>query len=103
MYAAGLLNNQFGIYKAYGYENVTSSAIWLANQYSVPGNELKLQRDRNLMVYGNGGSIWGSNTHNGGAGLPFCLKLLDSGNLLWIDKDETILWQPTLDSLFNVL
>jgi hypothetical protein len=33
-YAAGMLNNQFGSYIAYGYANVTSTSIWTASQSS---------------------------------------------------------------------
>jgi hypothetical protein len=36
LYAAGMLNNQFGIYNAYGYNNVTSTAIWTVPQTSTP-------------------------------------------------------------------
>ncbi|UJR11851.1 hypothetical protein I4U23_016031 [Adineta vaga] len=95
-YAAGLLNGQFGVYEPYGYDNVTSYVIWLADQKSQPGVELKLQRDRNLIVYGNSEALWGAGGYNGGDGGPFCLKLLDSGNLVWINNDEEIIWQTDI-------
>ncbi|CAF1603532.1 unnamed protein product [Adineta ricciae] len=92
-YAAGLLNGQFGIYRAYKYGNVTSSSIWLANQKLILGIELKLQRDRSLHVYSSNEAIWGSGTHNGGKGGPFCLVISDMGHLRWINAKKEILWE----------
>ncbi|CAF3949687.1 unnamed protein product [Adineta steineri] len=97
VYAAGMLNNTFGIYKAYGYQNVTTSAIWRASQN--PNNasvecHLALQGDRNLVVYTiNNAIMWSPYVNNGGSGNPFCLEMLDSGNLIWIDRNATIIWQ----------
>ncbi|CAF4303259.1 unnamed protein product, partial [Adineta steineri] len=97
VYAAGMLNNTFGIYKAYGYQNVTTSAIWRASQN--PNNasvecRLALQADRNLVVYTiNNTVMWSPYVNNGGSGHPFCLEMLDSGNLIWIDQNATIIWQ----------
>ncbi|CAF1151669.1 unnamed protein product [Adineta steineri] len=95
VYAAGMLNNTFGVYKAYGYQNVTTTAIWLANQN--PNNSsvdcfLALQADCNLVVYTlNGVAVWANMVNNGGSGNPFCLEMLDSGNLIWIDQNATII------------
>ncbi|CAF0852610.1 unnamed protein product [Adineta steineri] len=97
VYAAGMLNNTFGIYKAYGYQNVTTSAIWRASQN--PNNasvecHFALQTDRNLVVYTiNNAVMWSPYVNNGGSGNPFCLEMLDSGNLIWIDRNATIIWQ----------
>ncbi|CAF4215570.1 unnamed protein product [Adineta steineri] len=95
IYAAGMLSNQFGVYQAYGYGNVTSTAVWTASQSSRPtGAYFVAQVDRNLVVYTASGSIlWAINTYNNGAGSPFCLKMLDSGNLVWVDSTNTIIWQ----------
>ncbi|CAF1510374.1 unnamed protein product [Adineta ricciae] len=93
-YATGLLNGQFGVYKTDGYGNVTSTSIWLAEQKSKLGVELKLQRDRSLIVYAPGVAIWGSGTHNGGDGGPFCLVISDMGHLRWINAKKEILWKP---------
>ncbi|CAF1124276.1 unnamed protein product [Adineta steineri] len=95
-YAAGMLNNTFGIYKAYGYQNVTTSAIWRANQIHNSSVEcfLNIQTDRNLVVYTtNLAVMWAASVPNSGSGDPFCLKMLDSGNLIWIDRSATIIWQ----------
>jgi len=97
VYAAGMLNSQFGIYKAYGYANVTSTTIWIASQ--TPTNStcfLALQPDHNLVVYTlNYMSVWASNVDvvSSGIGNPFCLEMLDSGNLIWVDNTGTIIWQ----------
>jgi len=94
-YAAGMLNNQFGIYYAYGYGNVTSTALWTASQSTTSVSSfLGLQTDRNVVVYTTSWSaIWASATVNNGFGNPFCLKMLDSGNLIWIDNTSSIIWQ----------
>ncbi len=89
-------NNQFGIYKAYGYANVTSTTIWIANQISTFSTcYLALQADRNLVVYPSNYmiEIWAANVANGGTGHPFCLEMLDSGNLIWVDNTGAIIWQ----------
>jgi len=96
IYAAGMLNNQFGIYKAYGYANVTSTTIWIAPQ--IPTNNtcyFALQTDRNLVVYAlaNNAIIWSPYVNNGGIGSPFCLEMLNSGNLIYFDNNGTIIWQ----------
>ncbi len=95
-YAAGMLNNQFGIYYAYGYGNVTSTALWTASQSTTSVlSFLGLQTDRNVVVYASSSLVplWASSTVNNGIGNPFCLKMLDSGNLIWIDNTSTIIWQ----------
>ncbi|CAF3514196.1 unnamed protein product [Rotaria sp. Silwood1] len=90
-----MLNNQFGVYKAYGYANVTSTALWIAPQTSTSQTSyLALQTDRHLVVYTSAsGVLWYSNTVNGGIGIPFCLQMLDSGNLVWTDYSSAIVWQ----------
>jgi hypothetical protein len=93
LYAAGMLNNQFGIYNAYGYGNVTSTAIWTANQSSTPaGARFAAQNDGNLVVYGST-AIWSSHTATSGLMAAFCLQLLDSGNLIWKNSTNSIIWQ----------
>ncbi|CAF1286608.1 unnamed protein product [Adineta ricciae] len=95
-YAAGMLNNQFGVFKAYSYGNVTAQAIWTANQTStsVPCF-LALQTDRNLVVYATSNQtvLWAANIYNNGTGKPFCFEISDSGNLIWIDNSSSIVWQ----------
>ena len=95
IYAAGMLNNQFGIYKAYGYANVTSTTIWKASQTSTSSTcYLALQTDRNLVVYTlPSGYVWTPFTQNDGTGIPFCFQILDSGNLIWTDNSGAIIWQ----------
>ncbi|CAF1551299.1 unnamed protein product [Adineta steineri] len=95
LYAAGMLNNQFGVYQAYGYGNVTSTSIWTANQSSTPtGASFVAQDDGNLVVYTAGESpIWAIGADNGGASVPYCLKMLDSGNLIWVNNANAIIWQ----------
>lgn len=98
-YAAGMLNNQFGVYQAYGYGNVTSTAIWTAPQTSTSlPCKLALQTDRNLVVYltvpTNGSSVlWTAQVQNNGTGTPFCLQMLDTGYLIWINSTSDIIWQ----------
>ena len=94
-YAAGMLNNQFGVFRAYGLGNVTSTSIWRANQTTTAQTcFVALQIDRNLVVYtSNGTVLWAINTINNGSGTPFCLEMLDSGNLRWIDNTATVYWQ----------
>ena len=95
-YAAGMLYNQFGIYVAYGYHNVTSTRIWGASQSSTANTAYLVgQTDRNLVVYTSSpnGVQWASGTNNGGSGRPFCLQMLDSDNLIWIDSTTTTIWQ----------
>ncbi len=89
-----MLNNQFGVYKAYGYGNVTSVAIWTCPQIAVlPNSSLAAQQDRNLVVYaGNGAVLWVSNTYI----TPFasyCLQMLDNGNLIWTNSKNSTIWQ----------
>ncbi|CAF1169530.1 unnamed protein product [Rotaria sp. Silwood1] len=90
-----MLNNQFGIYRAYGYGNVTSTTIWTASQSSTSQTAyLALQTDRNLVVYTmSWGVLWAAGINNGGIGNPFCFQMLDSGNLIWTDSSSTIIWQ----------
>lgn len=90
-----MLNNQFGVYRAYGYGNVTSSSLWTASQSSTPsGDFLALQSDRNLVVYtASSGVLWTPMVNNGGVGSPFCFQMLDSGNLVWTDNSGSIIWQ----------
>lgn len=94
-----MLNNQFGVYQAAGYGRVTSTAIWTAPQTttSVPC-WLALQVDRNLVVYSSvpmPGSIilWTPRIENNGTGSPFCLRMLDTGNLIWINSTLDIVWE----------
>ena len=93
-YAAGMFRNQFGIYKAYGFENVTSQSIWNASQSNNPvGTYFAAQSDQNLVVYGPAGvPLWASNTYNGGYNHFFCLHLLDNGTLIWIDTTNSTIW-----------
>lgn len=96
LFAAGIMNNQFAIYRAYSHLNVTTNRTWTAGQSSTSQtNYLALQSDRNLVIYTvTGGAVqWASNTNNGGSGVPFCLQLLDSGNMIWKDSSSTIIWQ----------
>lgn len=98
-YAAGMLNNQFGVYQAFGYGRVTSTAIWTAPQTStLQPAWLALQYDRNLVVYSSvpvGGSIvlWTPSVENNGTGSPFCLQMLDTGNLIWTNNTSDIVWE----------
>ena len=81
-----MLNNQFGIYQAYGYGNVTWTAIWTAAQTSTSlPCKLALQTDRNLVVY--------LTVPTNGSGTPFCLQMLDTGNLICINSTSDIIWQ----------
>ncbi|CAF1145809.1 unnamed protein product [Rotaria sordida] len=96
VYAAGMLNNQFGIYMAYGYGNVTSTTIRTASQSTTSITcHLQLQTDRNVVVYTTTSSIavWAAGVNNGGSGKPFCLQMLDSGNLIWNDNAGSTIWQ----------
>lgn len=91
-------NNQFGIYRSYGYNNVTSVSIWLATQTSTaPTNILALQANGNLRVYSltTSSGVWASGTHQVGIGGPFCLKMLDSGNLIWTNGSTVLLWHSS--------
>jgi hypothetical protein len=95
IYAAGMLSNQFGIYNAYGYGSVTSTAIWTIAQSSTPSGALfAAQNDRNLVVYGsNGAVLWTANTYISGLAAAFCLQMLDNGNLIWTNSTNSIIWQ----------
>lgn len=96
LYAAGMMNNQFGIYIAYSNANVTSSTIWTASQSSTAQTSyLAIQMDRNLVVYTVSGNtvVWSMDLRNNGAGSPFCLQMLNSGNLIWTDTTGTIIWE----------
>jgi len=90
-----MLNNQFGVYIAYGYANVTSTAIWTASQTSAPvGAFLGLQPDRNIVVYANNMAVlWVSVTSIVNTLAAYCLQILDNGNLIWTDSGGTIIWQ----------
>lgn len=90
-----MLNNQFGVYRAYGYGNVTSTALWTASQSSTPtGAFFAAQNDRNLVVYAsNGAVLWAANIFISGLTSAFCLKMLDTGNLIWTDPSNVIIWQ----------
>lgn len=90
-----MLNNIFGIYQAYSYLNVTSTALWIALQATNSSSaHFAAQTDRNLVVYAsNGTAIWNTGTTNGGAGGPFCLKMLNDGNLIWTNSTSNIIWQ----------
>jgi hypothetical protein len=95
LYAAGMLHNQFGIYNAYGFGNVTSRAIWNATQTWRPaGSYFAAQSDRNLVVYGRAGAVlWAANIYIGGLQAVFCLQMLDNGNLIWTNSTNSIIWQ----------
>lgn len=95
IYAAGMLNNQFGVYKAYGNANVTSTAIWTASQSSTASTcYLALQSDRNLVVYTTtGGVLWAPMTQTSTPVYPYCFQILDTGNLIWTDSIGTIIWE----------
>ena len=98
LYAAGMMNNQFAIYRAYSYLNVTSTRIWTASQSSTAQVAfLAVQSDRNLVIYtvSSGAVLWASGTNNGGVGVPFCLQLFDSGNMVWMGSSSTIIWRPS--------
>ena len=90
-------NNLFGVYVAYGNTYVTSTAVWTASQSSTPSDAwFQAQYDRNLVVYTSTFSpraIWVSYTWNGGMNSPFCLEMLDNGNLIWKDSSNNIIWQ----------
>ena len=93
-YAAGMLNNQFGVYNANGYGNVTSTAIWTANQTSTTGSGfVAAQCDKNVVVYLNNNPVWASGSFSTGSCETFCLEILDDGNLIWLDSTNTIIWQ----------
>ena len=95
LYAAGMMNNQFGIYRAYSNANVTSSTIWTASQSSTSQTSyLALQNDRNLVVYiTTGGVTWAMGLWNNGADNPYCLTIQNSGNLIWTNSSNIIVWQ----------
>lgn len=94
VYAAGMLNNQFGVYIANGYNSVTSTSIWTASQTSTPtGAHFAAQYDGNLVVYANVGAIWNSGTATAGLMNVFCLQILDSGNLIWMDASNVLIWE----------
>jgi hypothetical protein len=88
-------NNQFGIYIAYSNANVTFSTIWTAGQSSTAQTSyLAIQNDRNLVVYTSGGSVtWAMGLWNNGADKPYCLTMQNSGNLIWTNNVNTIVWQ----------
>ena len=90
-------NNQFGVYVAYGNTYVTSTAVWTASQLSTPSDaRFVAQTDRNLVVYSSTSSpsaLWASYTWNGGTNSPFCLEMLDNGNLIWKDSSNYTIWQ----------
>ena len=98
-YAAGMLNNQFGVYKAYGYQNVTATAIWRANQMSTTYEAYFVsQGDRNLVVYTTSTNVvlWSAKTYNGGYGDPFCLNVLDTGILIYVNGSGSTIWQTNI-------
>ena len=88
-------NNQFGVYNAFGYGNVSSTAIWAATQSSTPtGAYFAGQSDRNLVVYAsNSAVLWTAAVHISGLTAVFCLRMLDSGNLIWTNSSYSIIWQ----------
>jgi hypothetical protein len=95
LYAAGMLNNQFGVYVAYTNGNVTSTSLWLCPQSSTPaGAYFAAQSDRNLVVYtSTGGVLWAANIYISGLNTAFCLTMENSGNLVWADTSGNIIWQ----------
>lgn len=90
-----MLNNQFGVYNAYANGNVSSIALWTAIQSSTPaGAFFAAQPDRNLVVYTSSVThIWTANIWVGGMNAVFCLKMLNTGNLIWTDTSNNIIWQ----------
>ncbi|CAF1378124.1 unnamed protein product [Adineta ricciae] len=99
-YAAGMLNNQFGVYKAYGYQNVTATAIWNAKQKPTTYEAYFVaQGDRNLVVYAAsvGTVLWSANTASRVYGEPFCLNMLDTGILMYVDGSGSTIWQTNIE------
>ena len=90
-------NNLFGVYIAYANANVTSTTIWTASQSSTPSDaRFQGQDDRNLVVYRSiptTSVLWTAGIPINGTNSPFCLKILDNGNLIWTDSLNTIIWQ----------
>lgn len=89
-YAAGMLNNQLGVYQANGYGSVTSTALWAAPQTATPtGAYFSIQNDRNLVIYAPSSPVlWASNTYL----MPravYCLRMLDNGNLIYINASNS--------------
>ncbi|CAF4365579.1 unnamed protein product [Rotaria magnacalcarata] len=77
------------------------TTMLLPHQYGLPGRSstptgayFVAQADRNLVVYtSNGAPIWSPLINNGGVGAPFCLAIQDSGNLVWTNSTNTLIWQ----------
>ena len=90
-------NNQFGVYVAYGNANVTSTAVWTASQSSTPSDAwFAAQTDRNLVVYSSTSSpsvLWAAHVSLPGTNSAYCLEMLDTGNLIWTNSSNNIIWQ----------
>ena len=90
-------NNLFGVYIAYANANVTSTAVWTASQSSTPSDaRFVAQSDRNLVVYTSTfspGVLWTAHVAINGMNSAFCLEMLDTGNLIWKDSSNNIIWQ----------
>ncbi|CAF1161269.1 unnamed protein product [Didymodactylos carnosus] len=94
LYAAGLYNNSFGVYNTAAF-GCNSTAIWSASQSSAPaGAYVIAQNDANLVIYGStSGPVWAAGTNHGQNDAPYCLIMLDSGNLIWVEGNSTVMWQ----------
>ena len=86
-----MLNNQFGIYRANGYGSVTTTSVWTGGP-TASGAYLAIQCDRNLVIYASG-AVWSSGTFISGSCATYCLKMLDNGNLMWVDTSNALIWQ----------
>lgn len=89
-----MLNNQWGVYKAYGYNNVTSTAIWNCSQSSTPsGAFLSAQSDSNLVVYSSSNTVlWKLYANSPNPPGIYCLQILNNGTLIWKNSTNGILW-----------
>lgn len=96
-FAAGVVNDRFGVYVANGYNSVTNIGIWLSpGSTAQPGAHLVAQFDRNLVIYASGtGALWASHTAIGYTGYTFCLHMLDNGALIWTDPWNNIIWRTS--------
>jgi hypothetical protein len=97
LYAVGLQNYQFGVYKAYGYNNVSTISVWNATQTSTPSTlVLVAQNVGNLVIYANASTsayVWASSTTNYGLnGNPYTLSILNNGTLQLTNGTNYVIW-----------